>query len=710
MTILVYIGILFNIPTFRGIIVFIYLSFTPGFVTLRLFKLKGISFLDTVLLSVGLSITFVMFMGLLVNQLWLFLGFSQSLSIIPLTTAISIFVLTIFFVEYRRNYSMPLKFKTGFEGKFKIILPVLLIFFLLPLLSVLGVLYHNVIFILLSCTIIAVLFVISVMFKSLIPESLFPFLIFSISIALLCQVVLTSKYVVGWDANLEYYVFRLTQINGHWGFLDSNLNSLVTQNYNSMLSITVLPAVYSALMNVEGEIVFKILYPFIFSLVPLSIYRISEKQFGRMVGLLSTLFFISTSMAFFGEPVGLNRQIIAELFFLLCVLLLINKNIPVIKRRLLLIIFYASIVVSHYALAYIFLVFIALIFIISRFRHGFDDTFNVKIVLLSSLLPISWYALGPASPLISLTYVIRAIFVQLSTGMMDELGMTASDVATIPSTFTITNLINRLLPALTIFLLIIGFLAIIFSSKGRSVSGTFKVMLTIAATILAASIVVPSIATSLNFTRFYGITLLLLAPCFVLGGQILLAKTVKVWKKIKWIPKRQINIKRKNVDWSMLLIAILLSAYFLSQVGVLNRVSGAEVHCYNVDFDRMITSNDSQVKISLFSNYLSEQDVFSAKWLSNNKDKTTAVLSDFLSEGHVLRSYGLVPDTLLLRITNTTIPPPGTLIYLGSLNIVQNVITTDTGSFNTSEISFLLDKSNLVYSNGNSQIWYVTPY
>jgi len=98
MTILVYIGILFNIPTFRGIIVFIYLSFTPGFVTLRLFKLKGISFLDTVLLSVGLSITFVMFMGLLVNQLWLFLGFSQSLSIIPLTTAISIFVLTIFFV------------------------------------------------------------------------------------------------------------------------------------------------------------------------------------------------------------------------------------------------------------------------------------------------------------------------------------------------------------------------------------------------------------------------------------------------------------------------------------------------------------------------------------------------------------------------------------------------------------------------------------
>ena len=76
-------------------------------------------------------------------------------------------------------------------------------------------------------------------------------------------------------------------------------------------------------------------------------------------------------------------------------------------------------------------------------------------------------------------------------------------------------------------------------------------------------------------------------------------------------------------------------------------------------------------------------------------------------ETHVLVSYGLIPNELLLPITNTTIPPQGSFVYLGTLNIVNGVITTTTGSFNTSEISSLLDQNNLVYSNGNSEIWYV---
>ena len=225
-------------------------------------------------------------------------------------------------------------------------------------------------------------------------RKLFPFLIFSISIALVCQVLLTSKYIVGCDANLEYYVFRLTQINGHWGFLNANVNSLVTLNYNSMLSITLLPAVYSALMHAQGEIVFKILYPFIFCLVPLTLYRICEKQFGKLIGLLSVLFFVFTSTAFYGtEPLGLNRQIVGELFLILSVFLLISKTIPVTKRRLLLIIFGAALAVSHYSLAYIYLAIVALVFIISRVKPKFDDTLNTVTVLLLFVITFSWYTL-----------------------------------------------------------------------------------------------------------------------------------------------------------------------------------------------------------------------------------------------------------------------------------------------------------------------------
>jgi uncharacterized membrane protein len=712
MTFLLYTAILLDIPILREIIVFVFLSFIPGFAILRLFKLKEISFLDTILFSVALSVAFVMFMGLLVNELYLFLGFSKSLSTIPLTVAISAFTLIVFFIEYRRDFSGTSKLKTSFEGELKNVLPLSIILFLLPVLSALGVLYFNVSIILLSCAIIAALCVMGVVSRRLVPENLFPFLIFSISIALVCQVLLTSKYIVGWDANLEYYVFRLTQINGHWGFLNANLNSLVTLTYDSMLSITLLPAVYSTLIGAQGEIVFKILYPFIFCLVPLTLYRINEKQFGKLIGLLSAILFVFTYSAFFGPgALSLNRQIVGELFLVLSVFLLINKTIPATKRRWLLIIFGAALAVSHYALAYFYLAIVTLDFIISRVKPRFDDALNTVTLFFLFCVTFSWYSIGPGAPLISLvsfTDSIKLTFVELTTGVLPSQAVTAQ-TATLPEVFTTSSWINLSVSGITDLFLIIGVLLITLRPKRTGISAQYRLMTIIGAVVLAASYIGPSIASILTFSRFYGITMLFLSPCFVLGGQTFLITIRKVWTKIKRPPKRQIAPKSKNINRVFLLIAIILSAYFLSQVGFVNRVTGGPIHCYNIDFDRMKTSNESQVKIGFYTAYIPEQDVFSASWLLNHRVETAYVFADDVSESHVLLSYGLIPNKLLLPLLNTTIAPQGSFIYLGSLNTLDGVITTTTGSFNTSEISSLLDQNNLVYSNGNSEIWYVSP-
>ena len=708
-TFLANIVIFLDIPLVREIIVFIFLFFTPGFAILRLFKLKKIGFLDTILFSVGLSIAFVMFTGLLVNELSLFLGFSQPLSTIPLMATISAFTLTFFFVEYRHVLSENLKLKTSLIGELKDVFPLSIILFLLPLLSALGVLYLNVPVILLSYVIIAALCVTSVVSRRLVPEKLFPFLIFSISIALACQVLLTSKYIVGYDVNLEYYVFRVTQMNGHWSFLNANVNSLVTITYNSMLSITLLPAVYSALMHVQGEIVFKILYPLIFCFVPLTLYRICKKQFGKLIGLLSALFFVFTSVAFYGpEILSLNRQLVGELFLILSVLLLISKTISVKKLRLLLLIFGAALVVSHYALAFIYLVIITFVFIISKVKPRFDATVNTVTVMLLFVMTFLWYSIGSNGILETLIINLQGVFVDLTTGMSPTAG-TASTMFLFPQVFTVASYINLLLSGIANLFLIIGVLAIMLRTKGKGISAEFKVMLIIAAVILAVSLVTPRIASTLNFTRFYGITLLFLSPCFVLGNQTLLTTIGKVWMKVKRSLKRQSALKSKNIGRMFVLIAIILSGYFLSQVGFVNYVTNGAIHSYTIDFERMKTSNESQSKISLYNFYIPEQDVFSASWLLNNKVETAEVFADAESKSHVLLSYGLIPNKLLLPITNTTIPPQGSFVYLGSLNIVNGVIATDTGSFNTSEISFLLDKNNLVYSNGNSEIWFVSP-
>jgi uncharacterized membrane protein len=715
MTLLTYAVILLNIPIFRDVVVFIYLSFIPGFALLKFLKLKDISLLDTILFSVGLSITFLMFMGWLVNELYVILNLTQPLSTIPLTIAISASTLIIFFIEYRRDLSEPSKLSINLGYETKKNFPLSIILFLLPIFSALGVLYLNVSFILLSCAIIAVLCVMSAVSRKLVPENLYPFLIFSISISLMFLVLLTSKYIVGWDSNLEYYVFRLTQINGHWGFLSPNVSQLMTLNFNSMLSITVLPTIYSALMNANGDIVFKILYPFISSLIPLALYRIFEKQFGKRIGLLSTLFYIFTSTAFYGlEPLSLDRQIVGELFLLLSVFLLIDRTIPITKRRLLIVAFGAALAVSHYSIALLYLSFIAIIFVVSKIKLKTDRTINFMTItlLLLFVLTFSWYAFYSNSLLPTLGNLIKAVLYGLSTGNTHNGAGTATNLYSVPQVFTAATWINLAMLVIPYLFLIIGILVIIVRPKGTGISEQFRILSIAAAIILAASVIVPSFAVSFNFTRFYAITLLILSPCFVFGGQTLLVTIGKVWTKIKRPLKRQITSKNKNMNISLLLIAIILGGYFLSQLGFVNRVTGDKIKSYYIDFDRIQASDDPQVKvIYLVGAYIPEQDVYSAAWLLNHKVATTKVYADSASTVHALTSYGLIGQDLIFPLTNETAPEQHALIYLSNLNVVYGVITTDVesssnfGSLNSSEISPILNNSDLIYSNGASETW-----
>ena len=713
MTFLVYIAILLNIPVFREVITFIYLSFIPGFALLKLLKLKENGFLDTFLLSVGLSLAFLMLMGLLLNQFFVVLGFSQPLSIIPLTISISASTLIVFFIQNRRDLSETSRLDISVGSRPQNVFLLFTILVLLPIITALGVVYLNITILLFSCVIIAFLCIMSIGFRRLFPEKFIPLLILSISVSLICLIQLTSQHIVGWDSNLEFYVFRLTQINGHWGFLNADLNTLVTLNYDSALSITLLPAIYSVIMNIKGEIVFKILYPFLWSLIPLALYRIFEKQFGQMIGLLSTLFFVFTYSAFYGPaPLSLNRQIVGTLFLLLSIFLLINTAIPIIKRRILIVVFGATLVLSHYVLAYLFLALVTLIFIISKIKPKTDRTINFIIVLLLFGWTFLWQTFGSNSVLTSLVNTIKFTLIESLTGKLTTVGAgSATDIYSLPQVFTAATWINMALLGLVNLFLIIGILVTTLKPNRTGVSFQFRVMSIAAAIILVASVVLPRFAQIVDFTRFYTITLLFLAPCFVFGGRTIIVATIKIWKKIK----RPFNLKgaskSKNTDRVLLLIAILISAYFLSQVGFVNRVTGGPIHSFTIDFDRIKASDDGQVKKNLYGAYIPEQDVSSATWLFSHKAATAKVYADNVFGSHALTSYGLVPDKLILPLTNSTIPEQFSFIYLGSLNVLDGLITTDTGSFsnlgsfNATEISYLLNESNLVYSNGASEIW-----
>jgi uncharacterized membrane protein len=668
--------------------------------------LKETTFLGVILFSVALSITFLMLVGLLLNELYLALGFTQPLSLIPLSLAIFALTIIIFLAGYKCSMPRMECFDKVLIGKIKNILPVSAILIILPILSVVGMLYFNIIILLLSYLIMVVLCVIVVALKKQLPPNLYPFIILSISITLLSQVLLTSKYVIGFDANLEYYVFRLTQLNGNWSFLSSTLNSIQTLNFDHMLSITILPQIYSVMMNVQGEIVFKTLYPCIHALIPLTLYTIYEKQTGKLIGLLATLFFVFTYVAFYSpEQLSLNRQIIGDLFFLLSIFLLLDTTISLTKRRILFVIFTASLAVSHYSLAYLLLAFTSVIFIVSKAKPKFDKTVNFKTLLLIFVITLSWYSFGSASLLTSLVSPIKLTIAELTSAGMVGQNAGTNTIYNVPHVFTITTWINSAFSGITIVLLAIGILTVVlFGLKRYGISSKYTVLTILASMVLLIALAVPNLAAILNATRFYAIGLLILAPCIILGGQTFLDIIEKALTKINRSigPKRILREKKSGA--ALLIVAIFVSAYFLSQSGFINRALGGPINAYVLNFDQLKTSNNPEWQMEYYGAVTPKQDMTSAIWLFNHKTVSATVFADAISGSHALCSYGLVPNKLILPITNTTYPDNGSLVYLGSLNVVNGLISTETGYFNTSQLASL-QNGNLIYSNGRSQIW-----
>lgn len=175
-TLLLVVAILLNIPVFRNVIVFAYLSFVPGFAILKTFRLKEITILKALLLSVALSLAASMFVGLLVNELYIILGLSKPLSIIPLTVAMSAFTLIVSFISYRLDF--PVNF-VSLDGvlKAKNHLPLTVVLLLLPILSIVGATYVSIPIIITFYLTITVLCVLSVISNKLVPSEFYPFLI-----------------------------------------------------------------------------------------------------------------------------------------------------------------------------------------------------------------------------------------------------------------------------------------------------------------------------------------------------------------------------------------------------------------------------------------------------------------------------------------------------------------------------------------------------
>ena len=681
----IYAMLFFDVPIARQVIGFIYFTFVPGFIIVKVLKLNELDGLETVLFSVGFSVAFLMLAGLLINEICPLFGVTRPLSFLPLTIILNGLILIGGVLAYLRNDGTKLWKTITFR-----LHPIALFLIGLPVLSVIGSIwanaYNNNLILLFIIIVTSLLFVIAVASKKLLPPKLYSIAVLVIALSLLYHGSLVSNYITsfGSDVPREYFIFRITQENAYW--IPTNPYEDITYcRAHSMLSITILPTIYSNLLNMDPTWVFKILYPLIFSLVPLGLYKIWKGGFGSKRALISTFFFMSNAI-FYTEMLGLNKQMIGELFFVLLLLTILNKKLKPISKMTCFIVFSVALVISHYALAEIFIFFVSLALVLLIVMKRPSRNLTISMTIFFFVVMFSWYIYTSGSAVFD-NIISYGKYVYNSLGDFFNLASRQPEVLRglgLESPPTIWNAISRGFAYATESLIIIGFIGLITKRRKIHLDRNFFVFNQIAILFLALLILVPGLASTMNMTRFYHVLLFFFAPLCVIGAEFL----------VRLISKRESKL------WTSILLLIVLVPYFLFQTGFAYEVTGSDSWSVPLSKHRM-----EPYRLRRLLGYVDERDVFSTQWVLDSVDiQNTSIYADISSRNNMLLPYGRLPLEDVIVLSNVTNVAEKGTVYLSRLNVIDGIIVGALRVWNKSEFSFLNDM-NLIYSNGGSEIY-----
>jgi uncharacterized membrane protein len=670
------IAVLFDILVLRQVIGFLCMTFVPGLIIFKLLRMDESDIFELILFSVGFSIAFLILGGLLTNEIGLLLGLTRPLSLLPLMVILNSLNLIGGVLVYLRSGDVKIA-----KSKSLTISPFVIFFLCLTILSVAGAIFEtsfgNNLVLLFTILSMAILFIIGSFSEKLLPSSLYPFAVLIFAITILFHSALISQYIVPYGSDIpgEYVIFKTVESNAQW-------SSTIPWGtwygrMNSMLSITILPTCYANILKLDPEWVFKALYPLIFAFVPLGLYQIWQTYVSKKYAFISAFLFIAFE-TFYTEMLGLGRQMIAELFFVLLFLVITKKKMKPLNKTLAFMIFGFALITSHYALAAIFLFFISfLLATMIAFKH-LNKKITIPLIAFFLVLMFAWYIYTSNSATFDSILgfgksVVQQVGDFLNPQSRGETVLQGLGMAGSPS---IWNTISRIFAYLTQGLIVLGFIGLITKRVSARMGKEQFLLSFTAMAFLGMLIVVPGLANTLNMTRFYHILLFFLAPLCILGAEFF----VELFSN-----KRKILVT--------VLLVFVLAPYFLFQTEFVFEVTGSDSYSVALSGYRM---NPLQL-INHFG-YADSCSVDGAKWLGKNVDQENSII--YASESalsNILRIHGMIYGGNL--ISNSTIVREGGVLYLSKLNVVYGVITYEGFLWKTSELSFISYDSDIIYTN-----------
>ena len=713
------ISILLNIPVFRQVFGFIFLSM-PGALLLYIIKPGRLGLTEKFVLSVGLGISFVMFMGILINALYPLFGYDAPLSQMSLLISMNFSVMILALIVHSDGGFVLFSERINLKLDTKDIVFVLIPIFFIPL-SVLGMHIMNITNN--SAMIMALLFLIPayVILISInhgqIPEKLYPLIILLSGLSLVLLLGMRSSHIIGADAHLEYYIFQQTISNERWQILSKTI-------LDSCLSISVLPAMYQLFLNTNQEYLFKILYPILFSISPLVVYIISKEYLGDIHAFLASFFFMSQNT--FSFTSANPRTTIAILFFSLSIMVLLNGKLAESKKRLLFIIFTSSCAVSHYSTTYIFFGILLFSFIVIQIYRLLADKNRLapkKIRMDGGRVVMDpvYEAVALCPSKLHLTSGIIAIFFavifvwysQITGAAFDSgVGFIINSLISLQDFFILESRQESVVIAfgsgiemldiprkirlasnwLAIFFIAIGLLNTLLCYQQKNalnrrelddcsrlsaekINIEFLSLSLICSALMIASVALPFASKSYGLDRTYLQTSVVLSSFFVIGGMTV---------------AKLFNIRREH-----LVVLLVLIPFFMCETGAMYQL---------FDIPASISLNSKGDSFDTL--YIYDQETASSIWLKNYSKDDLIIYTDFFG-GSRLISQGRLNRHMYAKdlIENHKPLLNGYFYFTYSNALKKKFLDSSYHWHNISEYNYEFERRKKIYSNLASDVW-----
>ena len=522
-------------------------------------------------------------------------------------------------------------------------------------------------------------------------DGIFMVLILSVSMALLMSATFSSTRLLGWDIHGEYLVFQQVMKSFHW-------QPELSLQYNSVTSVTLLPAVLSVATSLDGIQIFKFVYPILYSVLPVVLYRLYRRILPAEAALLAVFLFIGYP-SFYIDLTAIARQEIAEILLALALCVLIDNRYHNLRGRLVLLLLSVGIVMSHYSVAYLYIAILIFSYLILR-RETLqlaDLTTTVAVILIGS----TWYIFVTGGGEIRtvtlyISTVASGVFLDFfspfsrPSAVIQALGLASTGLG-------ILHELNRLTSYLVVLAIFSGFALLVLEKRKEVVRTRMLVVACFGIVLLISAVALPYFAGGLNLSRLYHIALIFVSPCFAYGI-------------MGFVPKLQSIATRIHPSWPRLskrtvylIGATLLLSYFLFNSGWVWAVSGGSPTSVLLDPQRMLHSQQPALQAWVMSYYVPGQDAAGAQWLSKYHASNIFICADLDAQYNALTSYGGFPRE----------PPKlpdycnfeRSYVFLRLLNTEYGVGSYYSTEWRVSEIYPNLITMERVYSNGGATIY-----